>query len=239
MAKLIFQFGIDAIPDETRDKVIAPKLSKLARPRVVDISAERKHPLSVFILNMDLSLVARNKHRQLIFNIVRKAEDAFDEYCLATNSLRAHLTAPKSTVSHYFSAVRHFEHCLAHLYQAVCCLNSLTSSWGGPRQFDSGDGSILERIYIIHTEIKHMDNRFQNGKFANENTLKLFATSRVATNISDRVGSLPMWLTDDGLECPEAAVSYQELAQEIRELCEEAERFARMTTERKGANTSK
>jgi hypothetical protein len=239
MAKLIIQFGIDAIPDETRDKVIAPKLSKLVRPAIVDIASERKYPLSVFILNMDLSLVSPNKHRQLIFNIIRKAEDAFDEYCLAVNGLRSHLAAPKSTVSHYFSAVRHFEHCLAHLYQAVCCMNSLASSWGGPRQFDSGDGSILERIHIIHNEIKHMDDRFQDGKFANEDTFRLFATNRGVTDTSDRVGSIPMWLTDDGLECPGAVVTYQELAQEIRELCQEAERFATMKTQREESNTSK
>jgi hypothetical protein len=36
-------------------------------------------------------------------------------------------------------------------------MNALSDTWDGQKQFDRGGGSILERVHIIHNEIKHMD----------------------------------------------------------------------------------
>jgi hypothetical protein len=220
--------------DDAKDKFIAPKISRLAAPALPDISAERGHVLNAFILNIDLALALPNKHRQLLFNLIRKADDAFDEYCRAASSLKDYVTARGLTLSHYFSAIRHFEHCLAHLYQAVRCMNALTVTWGGEKQFICGDGSILERVVIIHNQIKHMDERFENGDFGEANSFALFATKSdgtktVADDDAAGIANVPMWLTDDGLECAKAAITYRELAQEIRELCQEAKNLARIT----------
>jgi hypothetical protein len=220
--------------DDAKDKFIAPKISRLAAPAVPDISAEWGHLLNAFILNFDLALVLSNKHRQLLFNVIRKADDAFEEYCRAASSLKDYVTAHGLTLSHYFSAIRHFEHCLAHLYQAVCCMNALTDTWGGEKQFNRGDGSILERVDIIHNQIKHMDERFEKGDFGDSNSFALFATKSdgtktIANDDVAGIANVPMWLTDDGLECAKAAITYRELAQEVRELCQEAEKLARIT----------
>jgi hypothetical protein len=206
MAILTMRFGIDTMTDDTKDKFIAPKISALKAPALPDITAERRYLLATFILNFDLSLIMSNKHRQLIFNVVRKAEDAFNEYCQGADSLRQYITAASFTLSHYFSALRHFEHCLAHLYEAVCCLNAVSKTWGGPRQFDRGDGSILQRAHLIHTGIKHMDAQFEEGEFANETSSRLFATRSAGTRClanmdASDIANVPMWLTDDGLEC--------------------------------------
>jgi hypothetical protein len=70
--------------------------------------------VATFILG-DLQWVISNRHRQLIFNIVRKAEDALEEYCLAAESLKNHVNPPMwRNLDHYFDALRRFEHCLAH-----------------------------------------------------------------------------------------------------------------------------
>lgn len=238
MVTLRIRCGLDTMVDDAKDKFIAPKISRLAAPAVPDISAEWGHLLSAFILNFDLALVLSNKHRQLLFNVIRKADDAFEEYCRAASSLKDHVAARWLTLSHYFSAIRHFEHCLAHLYQAVCCMNALTDTWGGEKQFNRGDGSVLERAHIIHTEIKHMDERFEKGDFGDANSFELFATKSDGTKFipnDDAAGiaNVPMWLTDDGLECAKAAVTYRELAQEIRELCQEAKNLARITPKAK------
>jgi hypothetical protein len=157
MVTLRIRYGLDLMPDDTKDKVIAPKISRLAAPTAPDISAERKPLLNAFIFNFKLSLALSNKNRQFLFNVIRKAEDAFDEYCRAVDSLREYGAARGLKLSHYFSAMRHFEHCVARVYQAVSRWNALVETWGGEKQFDRGDGSILERIHIIHAEIKHMD----------------------------------------------------------------------------------
>jgi hypothetical protein len=240
MVTLRIRYGLDAMPDDTKDKVIAPKISRLAAPAAPDISAERKPLLNAFILNFKLSLALSNKNRQFLFNVIRKAEDAFDEYCRAVDSLREYVASRGQKLSHYFSAMRHFEHCVAHVYQAVCCWNALVETWGGEKQFDRGDGSILQRIHIIHTEIKHMDDRFEKGNRSEANSFALFATKNDGTgSIGDEdaadITNVPMWLTDDGLECAKATLTYVELAQEIRELCWEAENLADITPGKKKA----
>ena len=108
-----------------------------------------------------------------------------------------------------------------------------TSTWGGEKQFSRGDGSILERVHIIHTEIKHMDERFEKGDFGDANSFALFATKSdgtrtIANNNAADISNVPMWLTDDGLECAKATITYRELAQEIGELCQEAKNLARI-----------
>jgi hypothetical protein len=220
--------------DDAKDKFIAPKISRLAVPAIPDISAEWEHLLNTFISNFDLALVLSNKQRQLVFNVIRKADDAFEEYCRAAGSLKDYVTGHGLTLSDYFSAIRHFEHCLAHVYQAVRCINALNVTWGGEKQFNCGDGSILERVVIIHNQIKHMDARFENGDFCDANSFALFATKSDGTKTIGNedaadIANVPMWLTDDGLECAKAAITYRELAQEIRELCQEAKNMARTT----------
>jgi|ERR1700722_12286979 len=240
MAILRIHGGLDAMPDDTKDKVIAPKISGLRAPAAPDISAERKPLLNAFILNFKLSLTLSNKNRQFTFNVIRKAQDAFEEYCRAADSLKEYVAAGGLTLPPYFSAVRHFEHCVAHLYQAVRCLNALSRTWGGEKQFDHGDGSVLERIQIIHSAIKHMDERFENGSLGDANSFALLATKSDGTkSIADDdaagIENVPMWLTDDGLECAKASVTYAELAGEIRQWYREAESMATVTPGKKKA----
>jgi hypothetical protein len=254
MAILRIHGGLDTMPDDTKDKVIAPKISGLRAPAIPlrgtnpldsvpshagpDIAAERKPLLNAFILNFELSLTLSNKNRQFTFNAIRKAQDAFEEYCLAVDSLKEYVAAGGLTVSPYFSAVRHFEHCVAHLYQAVRCLNALSRTWSGEKQFDHGDGSVLERVQIIHSAIKHMDGQFERGNLRDETSFALFArksdgTKSIADDDAAGIENVPMWLTDGGLECAKASVTYAEFAEEIRQWYREAEKLTHITPEKK------
>jgi hypothetical protein len=91
MAKIVLKFGLDTMVPSAKDKLIAPRISALSAPQVPDLSSERKNLLGAFVLNFDLSMTISNKHRQLLFNIIRKAEDALDEYCRATKSLHQYI----------------------------------------------------------------------------------------------------------------------------------------------------
>src|SRR5260370_42338874 len=92
--------------------------------------------------------------------------------------------------------------------------------WSGEKQFDHGDGSVLERIQQIHTAVKHMDGRFESASAGDVNSFSLFATKTDGTNpvavknASD-TANLPMWLTDEGIESAEARVTYAELGDEM------------------------
>lgn len=226
MATLTIEIGLDAMTPEAKDRMIAPKISQLTIPEIPDISEQRKYPLNAFIFNFELSMTVSNKRRQLIFNIIRKVQDAFDEYCEGRNDLIAYVESDKKTVMSYFSAVRNFEHCVAHIYQTVTCMNALAKTFNGPRQYDSGDGSILERINTIHTDIKHMDNRFENSASPDEISIKSLSSKNESEKIT--LSNIPMWLTNTGLESIKGSVSYQELSQEILDLCKQAREFAYM-----------
>ena len=229
MVTLTITFGLDAMVDSAKDKLIAPKISKLTAPLVPDLSPLRKDLIATFILN-DLQWVVSNRNRQLLFNIIRKAEDAREEYCLAAESVKNHVRPTMwRNLNHYFDALRRFEQCLSHLYEATSCMNRLHQPFDGLRQFDPGDRSILERVQIMHNSIKHMDERFDMGPFAKETSFSFFAAKDEATGGDkdfDTAGSVPMWLTNEGLECARARISYAELAQEIRDFSREAEKLA-------------
>ena len=95
------------------------------------------------------------------------------------------------------------------------------------------DGSVLERVYLVHSEIKHMDERFTQGRAAHETSFKLL--SRTSSDADTAItANVPMWLTDDGIECAKANVTYAELAGEAgRELCQEAGRLATLEPNQK------
>ncbi len=215
MAQLIVNFGFDTMVPETKDRLIAPRISELSTPRIPDISASRKYPLNAFIENTDLSLVLPNLMRQACFNFLRNVEAAFDEYCDARIALFEYLRLRDRTVTPYFSSLRCFEHCLAHLYHGVVSVNV----FGKEKQFEHDDGSVLDRVLTLHNHVKHMDKEYKRVAIRDEISFKLFATrDDGSTNISYGVGdvsNVPIWLTNQGLECLKTSLTYSELADEV------------------------
>jgi hypothetical protein len=226
MAKLVLRFGLDTMVPSAKDRLIAPRISTLSELSLPDIASEKKNLLGAFVFNFDLSLTVSNKHRQLLFNVIRKAEDARDEYERGAGSLRAYVQGRGLSLVPYFSALRSFEHCVAHLYQSVRCMNALSKTWNGPKQFDRNDGSVLARINLIHTEIKHMDARFCEGDCANEMSFAILSGDDAKDPACNNISNVPMWLTNEGLECSAAKLTFAELAHEIEEILIEAENLA-------------
>jgi len=110
---------------ETKDRLIAPKISELSAPNPPDISGSRKYAINGFIKNPRLSMVLSNRRRQACFNFIRNAEAAFDEYCDARIALLNYLQTKDRTLVPYFSSLRHFEHCLGHLHHAALSIDVL------------------------------------------------------------------------------------------------------------------
>jgi hypothetical protein len=227
LAKLVLRYNFfDGMPAETKDRLIAPKISELSAPNIPDISTRRNYPLNNFIMNINLSLVLTNGVRQATFNFIRNAEAAFDTYCDGRKALFDYLQVRASTAVSYFSALRHFEHCLAHLYHAVRSVNVL----GKEKQFEPGDGSVLERASILHNHIKHMDGIYERAAIRDEISFKLFATrsdgsGSISYDFRD-AANVPLWLTNSGLECRKTALTYKELADELLSVLDEAVNIA-------------
>ena len=221
LARLVIHFGLDSMVPETKDRLVAPKISELLTPNPPDISRGRKFPINTFIANTHLSLALSNRIRQACFNFLRNAEGAFDEYCDARTALRSYLKTEGRTVVPYFSALRHFEHCLGHLYHAVLSVNVLAKK----KQFEAGDGTVLDRVSTLHNHVKHMDGKYSRVSIRDEISFKLFATSHRSKKKSyaiEDMASVPIWLTNTGLECRQASLTYTELAVEVMSTLNEA-----------------
>jgi hypothetical protein len=228
----IFHFGRDSMVPEAKDQFIAPKISELLAPNLPDISSKRQNPINDFILNDHLSLVLTSRMRQACFNFIQNAEAAFDEYCAARTSLLGYLPTKDRTVAPYFATLRHFEHCLAHLYQAVDRINVISKLIGKERQFEPNDGSVLARVLILHNHVKHMDQMYREVAIRDEISFKLFATrsdgsKSIPHEIKD-VASVPIWITNVGLECRRASLTYSELAEEVMSVLDEAVEMANL-----------
>jgi hypothetical protein len=239
LAKLVILFGLDSMVPETKDRLIAPKISELLAPNAPDITVCRKYPINGFIENTRLSLVLPNRIRQACFNFIRNAEAAFDEYCDARIAMLNYLKTKDRTLVPYFSSLRHFEHCLGHLYHAVLSCNVL----GPEKQFEAGDCSVLDRISTLHNHIKHIDGKNSRIAIRDEISFKLFATGgdgsrNISYKIAD-VANVPLWLTDTGLECRRAHVTYLELAHEVTSMLEEAVNIAALRPPKVRSSTSR
>jgi len=128
-------------------------------------------------------------------------ETAVTEYRVGRAELQRYVERLPRTNGHFslaLAALSHFEQSVAALYQAATLLKSLVN---GPPLFASNDGSVMDRLNKIYNRSKH----FEEGP-----------------------GSIapppaPVWLTNDGLECSNAAVTFSELRDLILDFTRGAE----------------
>lgn len=224
MAVLIIKAGLDTWEPEAKNQFISPKISELTAPYPPDIAAQRKYLLNAFILNHTFALSLKNASRQLFFNFIRRTEAAFVEYCLAVESLRAYVQNPNKSVTPYFTALLHFEQCLAQLAQVIDLAKTITAE----KQFEKNDGSVAQRLWTLHTWSKHMDRKFAQGSHAEDGSFELLAKQQNAKDPAEvpdfaETATVALWITDSGLECKEASMSFAELAEIILQYYEQAE----------------
>ena len=188
--------GLGWLTDSALDDFIAPELSKLGRPELPSLSAldqDASNWLSEFLLNHFLRYKLEPRERQFRFALIRRSAAAIAEFELGRTALEEYVRGTsRQLVSPYFRALRHFEAAAAGTYQAL----SLGSSLIAPARplFDKkkdGDTDFarLERVYV-HS--KHAD--------------ELFDSKQVNRDLT-----LTVWLTNEGLKCAQAVVTYLEL----------------------------
>ena len=176
------------------DTHFAHKISSLTECNAPDLSSEKYNWINLFLLNAAV-ITFPGKDKALLFNFVRRVDGAYTTYNLARTALIEYISTPQNTISPYFRALFHYEVCIAQIYQGTELLCKANET----DVFKKGDGSLLERVRKIYVDSKHMDKMIVGGK-----------TPKAATTA--------VWLTNEGIETAHASITYDELADLLRDL---------------------
>lgn len=200
---MVMQMKLSAF---ARDTYVAPKLSKLTTcgaPEITDWQDRARGSLADFIIVSMLRVTFTESDRQYLFNIVRRVEGAIEEYANARTHLLAHLAADDpNAVSHYLLSLMHFENCISQVAQA----NMLMAKWTGEKLFEDKDGSPYFRLNFLYNRSKHIYAAINSGQLPSG-------------------GTVPVWVTNDGLECEGERLGFDELVVMLDDLARTARLF--------------
>lgn len=180
------------------DKFVAPGLSKLTKCNTIDMTGlddQCEHWVVNFVLNSMLRVKVEAPYRAYTFMFLRRAEMSFVEHENGRVALQQYILSDPKSITRYLRAVFHFESFVAQSYQAF----EIVRKWIGQDLFQKSDGSILERLNLIYNRSKHADKAI----FANQ--LPADAT-------------MPVWLTNDGLQADGAFLAFNDMADILKEL---------------------
>ena len=189
------------------DRAFAPFLSRLhecgAAPLEFDATL-RPGWLSKYIITTQFTWPLAGPMRQIGFGLIRRADQAAEEYEAGRRELEAYIhTEPTTRMYRYSRALGHFETCLASTYQGWLHVRAFH-----PEKlplFEKGDGSDVERVNALYNASKHAEERLDAGEGADESTLLI-------------------WFTNTGLQSKKAALEFTEL----RKLVDQLSRIANM-----------
>lgn len=223
----IINMELDTWEGSARDNLIAPDISRLVHCGMSDISDQKKYILNNFITNIKFSAALKNESRRIIFNFIRKTEICFNEYCYARNHLIEYIKTKNEMVTPYFQSIAHLENCLMHLYQAAMLFNGII----GEKQFQTNDGSVLDRVNKVYNQIKYIESYAHGSQTGGASSFEMFIKYQNERSSLEReeIGDLSttaLWITNSGIECKMAEISFTELAAQITGYYEEAEKIA-------------
>lgn len=180
------------------DTFVAPDMSKLTECNAVDMTAyddQCEHWVANFVLNSMLRVKVNAPYRAYIFMFLRRSEMAFVEHENARLALQQYIASDPKSVTNYLRSTFYFESFVGQSYQAF----EIVRKWIGQDLFTKGDGSILERLNLVYNRSKHADKAI----FANQ--LPPDAT-------------MPIWLTNDGVQADGVLLTYGDMSNILKEL---------------------
>lgn len=183
------------------DKYGAPKLSKLTEFNVPEM-AEPPNYLGSFVLNSLLIMPHEDPEGRFILMFGRRVEHAIREYRKGRDLLLSYVAGLPQTNNHFLRALQaatHFEQCVGSICQAAALLTGLINRIPNtpPPEPDNREA----RLKLIWNRAKHFDDDIEKRK--NNTTEDITA---------------PVWLTNDGIECTRATVTFDELHAVLLEL---------------------
>lgn len=180
------------------DAFVSQELSKLTSCAPQSLASEfpeRSQWLNQFVLRRIFHNHVADDRAAFAFALARRAEAALDEWELACEAVRLGVQRPSA----YFKALRHFEACLASLWQGL----DLGRRALGMDLFSKGDGSAFERLNWLYNKGRHFDPQDLPA------------------------GDLhAVWITNDGLRAREHAVTFEEVREALQILGRTAQAIA-------------
>lgn len=187
--------------DHAKDTFFASGLSALTTCGAEPIAPEAgsEHWLDDYILNTTLRFAVEAPKRQIMFELIRKADWACREYESGRVELQAYFDEGRPTkLRRYSRALSHFEACLAGLWQGWSLARAVVPE--ERKLFVRRDDTAFERVHVLYTASKHADEFIASGRHAPDGTLQI-------------------WFTNVGLQGIEKAVSFRELKDLTESLC--------------------
>ena len=186
------------------DHLVSQDLSKLSRctaPEVTSSFPEARFWVSDFVLNSAFGSPVRPEAKRFAFAFLRRAEAAFVEYEHARAALGEYVQTRPRKASLYFRVLHHLEMTVTMLYQAF----DFGRRFADVQLFEKGDGSDYERLNRIYNVSRHFDP---------------------ADLPIDHLHAV--WVANDGIHIADCRLSFEELAELLRELGRSADRMSRI-----------
>jgi|CXWL01.1.fsa_nt_gi hypothetical protein len=191
------------------DKLVAPGVSQFREADVPDVASEfvdAEHWLANHALNTLVSDPYRPGARQAVIGFLRRAQSALAAYTEARERTRSFLAAAVSGdpgIGRYYAAVSAWEAFALYSGIAIELFRWLNAGKG---VFSKGDGSVEQRLHTMANQIKHTGKCIDAGQCTPEHTI-------------------PLWLSNAGIESFQVSVSYAEAAQILKEICGVADKL--------------
>lgn len=186
------------------DRFIAPGISGFTDAEIPDMTEhdpESKFWLRNYVLNSGLRGDFLPPGNAYVYNYLRRAEASYSEHEEARQATLAFLASGGQAVSRYAAAVLHWEFFLTQSWQAYLLLGGFFKLLAGEpiKFFAKGDGSVEERLNSLYNSMKHVESRIEASQILEGATV-------------------PVWLTNAGIQSTDTLLTYEETADILRDL---------------------
>jgi hypothetical protein len=191
------------------DRFIAPDISKFTSATIPDLSPEfpeARHWLGNHFLNNFVEGSFKDRARQITVGYLRRVYHAFVTYHNARETTLRYLSGNQPDnprIQQYYESIALWEWFILQAAMALDLYKWLNSGTGA---FSKNDGSSTFGLYTIANQIKHLSGCVDSGQCGpNE--------------------SVPLWLSNAGLQSFNISLLYTEAAEELRALAELADQL--------------
>jgi hypothetical protein len=187
------------------DRLLAPGLSKFTACNAPDLTTlhdQATHWLANHFLNILFGHSFKGRFQQYALNQLFRAEVAFRDYHEARELCLTFFEAGRPdypAIRTYFKAVSRWESCLLNIQIFIDFMNKMRLEVGDEPVFIPGDGSREQRAYDLANEIKHWGGH-------------------IKSQLIEESLTIPVWLTNEGLQSKSYQISYEELATLVGEI---------------------
>lgn len=184
------------------DTHIAPGVSSFTQAEIPDMSTwdkESAYYVANFFLDSAFTATFAPPMNAYAYNFLRRVQYAFSEHHLARESTLRFLSTGAQSLGPYVDALFHWENFLGQCWHAYALL---ITAWEG-KAFKKGDGSVEQRLNALYNQMKHVESRIENNQMIPGATV-------------------PVWLTNAGLQSVDAALTYAETGEVLKDLAKYA-----------------